>query len=99
MTYCYNTGKIINQFEICYMINPSLKFNNALITHVEKCLGDSFSFRTMKTIKYILMKKNTSVMTLIMINENNGEIPETVYRVLSCVVYNTINNYVFIDHL
>ena len=50
----------------------------------------------MKTIKNFLMKKNTSVMGKIMIYENNGEIPKTVYIVLSCVDYNLIDNYVLL---
>ena len=58
------------------MINPSLNFNNAFRTQVENFLGDYFSIRTMKTIKDCLMKKNTSVMALIIIYENNGEIPK-----------------------
>ena len=42
------------------------------------------------------MKKNTSVMALIMIYEINEE---KFYRVLSCVVFNLIDNYVCIDNL
>ena len=57
-----------------YMINPWLKFNNAFRTQVENFLGGYFSIRTMKNIKDCLMKKNTSVIALIMIYENNGEI-------------------------
>ena len=57
------------------MINLSLKFNNALRTQVEKFLGVYFSIRTMKTSKNCLMKKNTYFMALILIYENNGEIP------------------------
>ena len=72
MVHYYTTDKTINQFSIGYMINPSLKFNNVLITQVEKCLSVSFSTRTMKTIKDCLMKKNTCVMALIMFYENNG---------------------------
>ena len=45
------------------------------------------------------MKKNTYVMALIIIYENNGEDKKTVYRVLSCVVYTLIDNYVCIDYL
>ena len=54
---------------------------------------------TMKTIENCLMKENTYVMALILIYENIGKDTKTVYRVLSCVVYNTINNYVCIDYL
>ena len=53
----------------------------------------------MKTIRDFLLKNNTSVMALIMIYENNGEIPKQMYRVLSCVVYSLIENYVCIDYL
>ena len=71
MVHIYTKGKTINQFAIGYMINPSLKFNNEFITQVVKFLVVSFSISTMKTIKKIMMKKNTSVMALIMIYENN----------------------------
>ena len=54
---------------------------------------------TMKAIKNCLMKKNTSVMELIMIYENNGEIRKKLCRVLSCVVYTLIENYGCIDYL
>ena len=81
------------------MIKPSLKFNKIFRTQVEKFLGYYFSIRTMKTIKNCLMKNNTSVMALIMIYENNGEIPRKLYRVLSFVVYTLIENYVCIDYL
>ena len=73
MIHIYTTGKTINQLAIGYIINPSLQFNNTFITQVEKFLGVSFSIGTMKTIKNIMMKKNTCVMALIMIYENNGE--------------------------
>ena len=35
MVHIYTTGKTTNQFAISYMINPSLKFNNAFTTQVE----------------------------------------------------------------
>ena len=53
----------------------------------------------MKTIKKCLMKKNTCAMALITTYENNGEIPKQLYRVLSCVVYYLIENYVCIDYI
>ena len=81
------------------MNNPSLHFNKIFKTQVEKCFGCYFSIRTMKNIKTILMKNNTSVMALIIVYENNGEIEKEVYRVLSCVVYTLMDNYIFIDYL
>ena len=67
MVHIYTTGKTIHQSEIGYMVNTSLQLNKIFKTQVEKCLGYYFSIRTMKTIKYYLMKKNTSVIALIMI--------------------------------
>ena len=45
------------------------------------------------------MKKNTYVIALLIIYENNGEIPKTLFRMLGCVVYSIIENYVCIDYL
>ena len=45
------------------------------------------------------MKKNTSVMALIIIYENNEKKPKNIYRVLRCIVYTITDNYVCIDHL
>ena len=53
----------------------------------------------METIRYFLKKKNTCAMALIMVYENNGDKPKKVYRVLSCAVYDLIDNYVCIDYL
>ena len=53
----------------------------------------------METIRYFLKKKNTCVMVLIMIYENNGLEPKQLYRVLSCVVYSLIDHYICIDYL
>ena len=99
MVHCYTTVKNINQFAIGYVINPSLNFNNEFITQVEKCLGVSFSIRTMKTINNCLMKNNTCVMAPMMIYENNGGIPKKLYRVLCCVFYTLIENCFCIDYL
>ena len=53
----------------------------------------------METIKDYLRKKNTCVMELMMFYENNGVKPKKVYRLLSCVIYYLIDNYVCIYHL
>ena len=53
----------------------------------------------MEIIKDCVRKKNTCVMALIMFYDNNGLKPKQVYRVLSCVVYYPIYNYVCIDYL
>ena len=48
----------------------------------------------METIKDCLSNKNTCVMALIMYYENNVLKTITLYRVLSCVVYSLVGNYV-----
>ena len=78
MVHIYTKGENINKFAIGYIINPSLNFNNTFRTRVGKCLGCPFSVSKMKSIKNCMMKKNTSIMALIMIYENNGEIPKTI---------------------
>ena len=52
----------------------------------------------METIRNFLENNNTCVMALIMIYENNRG-KKKVYRVLSCVVYSFIDNYVFIGYI
>ena len=42
MVHCYTSDENINKFAIGYMINPSLKFNNAFRKKVGKCLGVFF---------------------------------------------------------
>ena len=99
LVHCYSTDETINQIAICYMINPSLKFNILFRTQVEKCLSLSFDDSKMEAIKYCMIKKNTCVMALIMIYENNGEKTRKNNRVLSCVVYSLKDNYVCIEYL
>ena len=73
MVHCYSIDESINQFAIGYMINPSLNCKKVFREQVEKCLSVSFNEKTMETIKYFLRKKNTCVMALIIIYENNEE--------------------------
>ena len=53
----------------------------------------------MQSIKFSLMKNKTSVMELIMIYETVGIYIKKLFRVLSCVVYTLIDNYVCIEYL
>ena len=81
------------------MINPYINLNRSLREQVQKCLGCYFSTKKMKAIIYCLLNKNTYGMALIMIYENSGKYIRKVYRVLSCVVYTFIDNYVCIEYL
>ena len=82
-----------------YMINPSLHFNKLFREQTERCLSATFNEKTMETMKGCMKKKNTCVMELIMSYEINEVKPKKVYRVLSCVLYSIIENYVCIDYL
>ena len=56
-----------------------------------------FGAITQPLIKDTLLKNNTSVLALIMFYETRSD--KKVFRVLSCVIYTTIKNYVYIYHL
>ena len=81
------------------MINPPIYIINVFRTQLQKFLGCYFCISTMKTIKFFLMNKNTSLMALTTIYETFGIAIIKMYRVLSCVVYTIIDNYVCIDYL
>ena len=92
MVHIYSTEKTIRQFSIGYIINYSRHNNRIFREKVQKFLGYYFSIETMKTIRDFLLKKNTSILALIMIYETVGKDTRKVYRVLSCVVYTLIEN-------
>ena len=99
MVNIYYIDDSINQFEIVYMINPSLHVKKVFIKQVEKCLNATFHETTMENIRDFLKNKNTCVITLIMFYGDNGVKPKQMYRVLSCVLYSIIDNYFCIDYL
>ena len=79
--YINSSEKTVHQFAISYMINPSLHIKKMLKTQVEKCVGYSFSIKTMQTIKKIMMKKNTSIMAIILIYET---VEMSIKRCIEC---------------
>ena len=50
-------GESIHEFEIVYMINPSLNVNKAFRYQVEKCMNTKFGELTQYFIKATLSKK------------------------------------------
>ena len=79
------------------MINPSLHVNKSFKEQVEKCMNTRFGELTKPFIKTTLSKK--IVLALIMFHEKGGEKPKKYFRVLRCVIYTMIENYVCIDYL
>ena len=75
MTNLYSKDDCINQFLIDYIIKPSLYVNKLLIEQVEKCLNATLYEETIKNIRDVLKKKNTSVIVIIMFYHNKGVKP------------------------
>ena len=81
------------------MINPSLHVNKVFIEQVEKLLRATFHENEMDNIRYFMRKKGTWVIAIIMLYDSKSKTTAKVYRVLSCLIYSLINNYVCIDYL
>ena len=81
------------------MINTCLNVNKVFIYQVEKYMYDTFGEITQHFIKATLSKENTSVFTLIMFYETGEENHRKYFKVLCCVIYTVIKNYVCIDYL
>ena len=70
-------------------------------TSKNKCknkLFTTFGEITKPFIKATLAKNNTSVLALIMFYEKRAYNPKEYFKVLSCVIYTVIKNYVCIDY-
>ena len=48
---------------------------------------------------YVMKNKGTCVIALLMFYENKGPKTKKVYRVLGCLLYSHIDNYICIDYL
>ena len=73
--------------------------NKVFREQVKVCLKITFSTSTMTKISRILLKANTTVLALVMLYENRKQNAKKMFRVLSCVIYTIIRNYVCIDYL
>ena len=79
------------------MINPNLNINKPFKEQVTKCIKNTFGTITQPHISKILAKK-TRVLALLMFYETRKN-PKKVFKVLSCVIYTIISNYVCIYYL
>ena len=57
------------------MVNPTLHVNKVFREQVEKCLRSTFRQNTMKAVKSIMRKKDTSVIVIIMFYETKTNNP------------------------
>ena len=62
-------------------------------------MNDTFGTTTQPFIKKTTKKKNTRVLSLVIFYETRNKNASKYFRVLSCVIYTTTNNYVCIDYL
>ena len=95
----HSIKKRMIKFSIGYMVNPTLNGNKVLRNQVEQCLKYKLHSSTMSGIKNTTKKENICVIALVMFYENITTNPMKMFRVLSCVVYSVIENYVCINDL
>ena len=79
------------------MINPTLNINKSFREEVTECMNNTFVAITQPHIKTTLEKKKTRVSALLMFYETRKN-PRKYFKVLSCVIYTIIRNYVCIDY-
>ena len=87
----------INEFSIGYMINPKSNINKSLREKLFKCMNNIFGPINQPYIKATLSKKTTRVLSLLMFYQTRNN-PKKSFKVLSCVIYKIISNYVCIDY-
>ena len=73
------------------MVNPTLHVNNVIKEQVKKCMNKTFDTNALPAIKSVL-KKDTSVLVLVMCYNTRHEIETKYFIVLSCVIYDIIEN-------
>ena len=89
----------MNEFSFAYMCNPTLYKHKIFKDQVKSCLGNTFIADTNKHINDILLRPNTRVIALIVNYEHGGFSTRKLFKVLICVVYTIIDEYVCIDYL
>ena len=91
-------NELINDFSIGYMINPNLSIKKSFKDQVTKCKKTTFGAMIQQLISKIVLKKNKSVSIIYVLWDQTKK-PKKNFKVLSCVIYTIIRNYVYIDYL
>ena len=92
------TRQHINEFKIGYTVSPNLNKNNSFREQVDKCMNNTFGPIAQPHIISTIAKINTRVLELLMFYETRNN-PKKYFKVLRCVIYTIISNYVCIDYL
>ena len=88
------TNQHINEFSIGYTINPNLSINKAFKYQVKICMKTTFGTMNQQHISKILSKTNSRVLALVVFYNTRPK----RFKVLSCVIYTIIRNYVCIHY-
>ena len=80
------------------MINPKLNIIKAFREQMHKCMNNKFVSSKQPFIRATSAKNNKRVLELLMCYETRNN-PKKGFKVLSCVIYIMISNYVCIDYI
>ena len=80
------------------MTNPTLSFNKAFKQKATKFTKTTFCAIPQTYISKILSKHITEVLALLILYKT-AKNPKRVFKLLSCVIFTIIRNYVCIDYL
>ena len=80
------------------MINKKLNIKKSFREQVQKCMNNTFGPRNKPFIETTLAKNNTRVLVILMFYEIRKN-PKKSVKMLSCVIYTIISNYVCIDYI
>ena len=81
------------------MVNPTLNVNKVFREQAYKCLRNTFNQGTMTGISNVPKINNTYIIGLVIFYENRTTNPIKLYKLLRCVLYSVIDNYVCIEYL
>ena len=80
-------------------MDPTLNRNRPFKDQVKVCLKHTFGPDTNSRFSKILQKSNTRVLALVIFYYSGEKIIRKLFRVLSGVIYTTIDKYVCVDYL
>ena len=78
LVYTYTTEKLISQFAIGYMVNPTIHVNKVFREQVEKFLRSTFHQNIMEGIKSVTIKNYIYIISLIMFYNTKNKQPNRI---------------------
>ena len=88
----------MNQFTIGYIVNTTLHADKLFREQVDKFSRENFHQNTMTSVRDVL-KNNKCFIALIMFYENRPNNATKLYRVLICIIYSIIENFVCVGYI